>query len=218
MTFSEKLLRLRRQAGFSQEELADKLQVSRQAISRWELGTAMPDAPNLLALGRIFAVSTDYLLRDEWESDKYAEPPAAKPALTAEQKRNNRAAALALLMALSAMATLVGLLGCMVLQNNIVVLMGLMLHVAIAGGFEVSFRRSGGADAEAQAYRRKFYRCFIWFAALFPVLALVREYGWLIFRSPFDVWDELLVAGVAYLLICGITCGLLREEHGQQER
>lgn len=215
MTFSEKLLRLRRQAGLSQEELAEKLQVSRQAISRWELGTAMPDAPNLLTLSRLFAVSADYLLRDEWESDQHA-VPAAKPALTEEQKRNNRAAALALLLALSALATLVGFLGFAVLQKNAVVLMGLMLHVAIAGGFEVSFHRSGGADAEAQAYRRKFYRLFIWFAALFPVLALVREYGWLFFRSPFDVWDELLVAGVAYLLICGVTCGLLREENKQK--
>lgn len=215
MTFSEKLLRLRRQAGLSQEELAEKLQVSRQAISRWELGTAMPDAPNLLTLSRLFAVSADYLLRDEWESDQHASP-AAKPALTEEQKRNNRAAALALLLALSALATLVGFLGFAMLQRNAVVLMGLMLHVAIAGGFEVSFHRSGGADAEALACRRKFYRLFIWFAALFPVLALVREYGWLFFRSPFCVWDELLVAGTAYLLICGITCGLLREENKQK--
>lgn len=216
MTFSEKLLRLRRQAGFSQEELAEKLQVSRQAVSRWELGTAMPDAPNLLTLSRLFAVSADYLLRDEWESDPYAGPAAAKPALTEEQKQNNRAAALALLLALSALATLVGFLGLAVLQRNAVVLMGLMLHVAIAGGFEVSFRRSGGADAAARAYRRKFYRLFIWFAALFPVLALVREYGWLFFRSPFGVWDELLVAGVAYLLLCGVICGLLREENQQK--
>lgn len=216
MTFSEKLLRLRRQAGLSQEELAEKLQVSRQAVSRWELGTAMPDAPNLLTLSRLFAVSADYLLREEWESDPYADFAAAKPRLTEEQKRNNRAAALALLLALSALATLVGFLGFTMLQRNAVVLMGLMLHVAIAGGFEVSFRRSGGADAAAQAYRRKFYRLFIWFAALFPVLALVREYGWLFFRSPFGVWDELLVAGTAYLLICGVTCGLLREENKQK--
>lgn len=44
MTFSEKLLALRRDAGLSQEKLAEALNVSRQAVSRWEQGTAMPDA------------------------------------------------------------------------------------------------------------------------------------------------------------------------------
>lgn len=48
MTFSEKLLTLRRDAGLSQEKLAEALNVSRQAVSRWEQGTAMPDAQNLL--------------------------------------------------------------------------------------------------------------------------------------------------------------------------
>lgn len=216
MTFSEKLLRLRRQAGFSQEELAEKLQVSRQAISRWELGTALPDAPNLLALGRLFAVSTDYLLRDEWESDLYA-VPAARPPLTAEEKRRNRSVALAALIALSALATLVGFLGFTVLQRTSVVLTGLMLHVAIAGGFEVSFRRMGDGDDGAKAYRRKFYRVFVWFAALFPVLALARDYAWMIFASPYYAGEELLLAGVAYVLLCGVTCGLLREDSGKKE-
>ncbi|MBQ2651442.1 MAG: helix-turn-helix transcriptional regulator [Clostridia bacterium] len=48
MTFSEKLLTLRRDASLSQEKLAEALNVSRQAVSRWEQGTAMPDAQYLL--------------------------------------------------------------------------------------------------------------------------------------------------------------------------
>lgn len=70
MTFEQKLVKLRKQCGMSQEELADNLNVSRQAVSRWELGTAMPDAPNLLAISNIFKVSTDYLLHDEFDSDE----------------------------------------------------------------------------------------------------------------------------------------------------
>lgn len=69
MTFAEKLLKLRKDEGFSQESLAERLDVSRQAVSRWESGAALPDAPNLVKLSRIFAVSIDYLLRDEMESD-----------------------------------------------------------------------------------------------------------------------------------------------------
>ena len=64
MTFNEKLLSLRRKAGLSQEELAEKLDVSRQAVSRWEMGETMPDAQNLIMLSDIFGVSVDYLLRD----------------------------------------------------------------------------------------------------------------------------------------------------------
>ena len=67
MTFGEKLLKLRKKSGFSQEELAEKLLVSRQAVSRWESGETMPDSPNLLKISEIFEVSADYLLRDEHE-------------------------------------------------------------------------------------------------------------------------------------------------------
>lgn len=70
MTFSEKLLRLRKREGLSQEELALYLNVSRQAVSRWEQGTAMPDAGNLLKLKQRFGVSVDWLLENAqgWES------------------------------------------------------------------------------------------------------------------------------------------------------
>lgn len=65
MTFAEKFLTLRKSENMSQEEIAEKLNVSRQAISRWEMGTAMPDAQNLLQISRLFKVSIDYLLNDE---------------------------------------------------------------------------------------------------------------------------------------------------------
>ena len=73
MTFSEKLYQLRRQKGMSQEELADRLEVSRQAVSRWEMGSTLPDATNLLQLSDIFGVSIDYLLRDGMETDRREE-------------------------------------------------------------------------------------------------------------------------------------------------
>ena len=64
MTFGEKLQALRRERGLSQEALAEQLQVSRQAVSKWELDAARPDIDNVLALAALFEVSTDYLLLD----------------------------------------------------------------------------------------------------------------------------------------------------------
>ena len=69
MKLSEKLIELRKRKAWSQEEFAEKLDVSRQAISRWENGTALPDAQNLLAISKLFDVSADYLLNDDYESD-----------------------------------------------------------------------------------------------------------------------------------------------------
>ena len=54
MNITEKLIQLRKSKGISQEELAEKLDVSRQAISRWENGTALPDANNILALSKLW--------------------------------------------------------------------------------------------------------------------------------------------------------------------
>lgn len=65
MTFGEKLYALRTERKMSQEALARKLGVSRQAVSRWELDEVVPDTANVLAVSRVFGVSTDYLLRED---------------------------------------------------------------------------------------------------------------------------------------------------------
>ena len=61
MSIAEKLLQLRKNAGYSQEELAEKIFVSRQAISKWERGEALPDTENLIALSKLYNVSLDEL-------------------------------------------------------------------------------------------------------------------------------------------------------------
>ena len=74
MILAEKIALLRRQNGWSQEELADQLNVSRQAVSKWEGGTSIPDLDKILKLSALFEVSTDYLLKDELE-----QPDATAP-------------------------------------------------------------------------------------------------------------------------------------------
>ena len=64
MTFGEKLQKLRARAGLSQDQLAELLDVSRQAVSKWETGTADPSTSNLLALAKLFGVPAEELLRE----------------------------------------------------------------------------------------------------------------------------------------------------------
>lgn len=65
MTLGEKLQKLRKQSGLSQEALAEKVTVTRQTISKWELGQSLPDLDFIAQLSDIFNVSSDYLIKDE---------------------------------------------------------------------------------------------------------------------------------------------------------
>ena len=71
MIFADKLIDLRKKSGWSQEELAEKLNVSRQAVSKWEGAQSIPDMNRIIQLSELFGVSTDYLLKDNLEQ---AEP------------------------------------------------------------------------------------------------------------------------------------------------
>ena len=67
MILAEKIMTLRKRFNWSQEELAEKLDISRQSVSKWEVGATIPDLDKILKMSEIFGVSTDYLLKDEIE-------------------------------------------------------------------------------------------------------------------------------------------------------
>lgn len=71
MNFAEKILNLRTEYGYSQETLAEKLNVSRQAVSKWESGATLPETDKVIALSDFFGVSTDYLLKDNIQRDSH---------------------------------------------------------------------------------------------------------------------------------------------------
>ena len=75
---SEKIADLRRQAGWSQEELAERLDVSRQSVSKWESGASLPEVDKIVAMSRLFGVSTDFLLKEE-AGPETAEIEAVEP-------------------------------------------------------------------------------------------------------------------------------------------
>lgn len=85
MALSEKLYELRKKGGFSQEQLAEQLGVSRQAISKWESGKAAPESGTLLSISNFFGVTLDYLMKED--------DPAPGTGLEKEEtrrKNNNR--------------------------------------------------------------------------------------------------------------------------------
>lgn len=87
MTFSDKLIALRRKAGWSQEELAERLNVSRQSVSKWESAQSMPDIDKIVQLSSLFSVTTDYLLKDGQDDPQpaAAETPSPLPRVTLAQ-------------------------------------------------------------------------------------------------------------------------------------
>ena len=68
MIFADKLIELRKKNGWSQEELAEKLSVTRQSVSKWEGAQSIPELSKILQMAQMFGVTTDYLLRDEIEA------------------------------------------------------------------------------------------------------------------------------------------------------
>ena len=74
MDFSEKIAMLRRQKNWSQEELAEKLMVTRQAVSKWESAQSMPDLDKIVQLSELLGVSTDYLLKSDRDAPEVETP------------------------------------------------------------------------------------------------------------------------------------------------
>ena len=101
MTFGEKLLFLRRQSGLSQEQIAEKLNVSRQAVSRWEAG-AIPDMENVVKISGFFDCSLDYLMNDSIE--KLPEKVTEAPNYDVVERRRIQPETVCLMVGLAALA------------------------------------------------------------------------------------------------------------------
>lgn len=88
MQFHDRLYELRKGSGLTQNDLAEKLDVSRQAVSRWEMGTAKPDIDNLVALSNVLGVTLDYLLKGEESLEiRPPEPDRVEPVAPVQQEK-----------------------------------------------------------------------------------------------------------------------------------
>ena len=112
MKLHDKIIIHRKTKGWSQEDFAERVGVSRQAISRWENGTALPDAQNILQISKLFEVSADYLLNDDYASD--SDIPAVKTATDEADalflKKKNLHLIAAICFSISVLCSLIGVL------------------------------------------------------------------------------------------------------------
>ena len=135
MTFSDKLIALRKKAGWSQEELAERLNVSRQSVSKWESAQSMPDIDKILQLSSLFSVTTDCLLKDTQDDTQpaAAQTPSPLPRVTLAQDYLTKAQANAPRMALATVLCIVSPIPLLALGT--VSELGLLgLDVDLAGG------------------------------------------------------------------------------------
>ena len=105
MKLEEKLISLRKEKGLSQMKLAEMMNVSRQAISRWEVGAAVPSTDNLKFLGNLYGVSLEYLLHDDAPKPNQNETPMQKRII--EKQESRRKTVFVVLMADLAVAVIV---------------------------------------------------------------------------------------------------------------
>lgn len=163
MKLSNKIADLRKSNKMSQEELAEKLNISRQTISRWEMGTTMPDATNILQLSKQFSVTADYLLNDDYNSDY--DLPKIK-----EVKDGNFKQILIFLITLEIMVLLMQFMTTFILQNTFFGFLSFIPFVALIGGFEYAYqKRAGKANETTALFRKHFYQISAWLGFYFPI-------------------------------------------------
>lgn len=225
MTFGEKLYALRRAAGYSQEDLAEKLEVTRQAVSRWEGGAVLPDAPNLLQLGRLFDVSIDYLLKDELtelhpappeaasRAGEAAPPPAAEAALPAGDgvasfPRKTAAPRRALrlwVLAFQVLGFVLVLHDLWEQDERFAFLWFVLFNLLSVLVFEVANQLLPGTPEARSRSRLRFYRMAVWLLIPFPLTQII-DALWMLVPFPYPWFAPELVKLALYLFLCaGIT-------------
>ena len=166
MKLSDKIVSLRKSNGWSQEKLAEKMNVSRQAVSRWESATAQPDIANILQLSKLFGVTTDYLLNDEYESDN--DLPKVK-----ELNRDGIQQIMIFMITLEVMILIIQFMTTVILKNINFSILSFLPFAAVIGGFEYSYqKRSSEANEVTKVFRKKFYKLSVWLGAYFPIRLL----------------------------------------------
>lgn len=167
MKCSVKIVELRKSKGMSQEELAVKLNVSRQTISRWEMESAMPDANNLLQLSKLFHVTSDYLLNDDYTSDEDL-------VKIKEMKVDYSNQVMFYLIMIEVMTLLIQFMAVFILQNVFFVSSSILLFIAPLIGFEYAYQKKAMGNHHATAkFRQRFYKISAWLGCYFPIRFLV---------------------------------------------
>jgi len=164
MTFGEKLQRLRQQAGMSQDALAERLHVSRQAVSRWERDETMPETDKVVMLADLFGVTTDYLLRKQTaETNRETETGAVH----ADDKHD-------WVDKLSRLAKTKGyLVGWVLIVWGAMDLLGLLSTALMVNGFLFNFKVNVLLNSFAETPVAGMVTRFLWLPVLYGILKII---------------------------------------------
>lgn len=206
MKLADKIIQLRKSRGWSQDVLAEKMDVSRQAVSRWEMGSAMPDAANILQLSKLFGVTTDYLLNDDYQSDD--DIPKVK-----NVRADGFSQIMFFLIILEIMILVIQFMCAVILKSAVFSLLSFILFGAVIAGFEYAYvKRGGKQNPDAELFRRRFYKISAWLGAYFPirliVIALLHLYP-----RPHSVLVQECITLVLYLMTSMLICLEIEKRH-----
>lgn len=183
MGLSDKILKLRKTQGLSQQELADQLGVSRQSISKWELDESQPDINNIITLSKVFGVSTDYLLNDDIVS----------------YEKDNAVCQKAFIIAL--LIVLFGVICSQMLwkqyQDAISLMIGMFIQIVGIGIFEYF-----AISLHDNQIQKKFWSINIWLVTLIPIQYFINytqtfEY---LYMNMFAIIDG-RISGILYIYL-----------------
>lgn len=139
----------RKKNQLTQDDIAKECSVTRQAVSKWENGTAMPDASNILQLSKLFGVTTDYLLNDDYQSDN--DLPKVK-----EVQNDDLGQIMIYLVTFEVMVLLMQFMTTVILQNVFFGFLSFIPFVAAIGGFEYAYqKKASSATEKTKNFRRK---------------------------------------------------------------
>ena len=210
MKLADKIIQLRKSRGWPQDTLAEKLNVSRQAVSRWEMGTAMPDAANILQLSKLFGVTTDYLLNDDYQSDD--DIPKVK-----DVRADGFSQIMFFLIVLEAMILVIQFMCAVILKSAVFSLLSFILFGAVIAGFEYAYvKRGGRKNPNTTQFRRRFYKISAWLGTYFPIrliaIALLHLYP-----RPHSVLIQECITLVLYLMTAMLICLEIEKRHLPKE-
>ena len=177
MNFSEKILQLRKERNLSQEQLAEILEVSRQTISKWETGEAMPEVEKLVRISDCFGVSLDYLLREErTDREVMLEKMTERPHFGKMTPGMIRVAAWTLLAVGACLIIALGNDGTLFVYWPLSrMVWGILVQLLTVGGYTVL---ACGMDIPRQE-RSRFWVFAVWLLALTPLVLGVKIFCWM---------------------------------------
>lgn len=202
MDIGERIFQLRNENNLSQEQMAERLDISRQAISKWESGQSTPELDKIIQLSELFGITTDYLLKGKETQNNN---------LTAIEKKHIREKSVIPYAVLSTGVNLIGMVLMLtlgeVIQMTEVAAIGLVIQIIGVIIFEIAvyFQKSNSRYKYVLAHIR-YYALNNWFLLFIPVCRLTADADDYYFRflaDPFKSYSK------PYITVCIIVTCLL---------